>query len=106
MPARSRGRAPTAQHCIYALDPSMPSAFRADSSAQLDANCGLMVNSTSSSGMHTTSSANVTASVVNVHGNFVKESSSVINPTPNTYVDTERIRCTTFRRPRLARATT
>lgn len=83
------GAGANGQHCIYALDPSMPSAFRADSSSILDANCGVMVNSTSSSAMHLTSSANVTASVVNVHGDYVQESSSVVTPTPNTYVDTE-----------------
>ena len=77
------GAGANAQHCIYALDPSAPDAFRADSSVRLEATCGVVVNSTNATAMHTTSSAVVTASTFDVSGGYWRESSSIATPNPN-----------------------
>lgn len=80
------GAGANGENCIYALDESMPGAFQANSSANLDASCGIIVNSTSSSAMHLTSSVSVTATNVSVTGDYVTESNAYVSPTPQTSV--------------------
>ena len=78
------GAGANGQHCIYALEESEPDGFRMDSSARVQANCGVTVNSTSSQALHTQSSAVMNATNVDVTGGYYRESSSSVTPAPNT----------------------
>jgi hypothetical protein len=69
-------------NCVYVLDPSMDGAFQGNSSAVLDASCGIIVNSTDSDAMRTSSSAQVIATNVSITGGYAIASSSSITPTP------------------------
>jgi hypothetical protein len=90
VPARAvAGVGATGRNCVYVLDPEAPGAFTANSSAVLDADCGMIVNSRQNNAMYTTSSARVEAASVSVTGGYEQQSSSIIDPTPVTGVPPE-----------------
>jgi hypothetical protein len=76
------GAGANGEYCFYVLDPSMDDAFHAGSNADLNANCGVMVNSNSSRAMRTSSNSSVTASHVSVTGNY-RMDGGLITPTPD-----------------------
>ena len=55
------GGGANSSNCVYVLDPTMEGAFLATSSAQLNASCGIMVNSTHPAAMSLNSSTVITA---------------------------------------------
>ena len=67
------------KHCIYGLEETDRDAFSYNSSARLEADCGLIVNSSDPRGTHLTSSANVSVDAASLTGAYVEESSSVLN---------------------------
>src|SRR5687767_9865244 len=73
------------EYCVYVLDPSMNDAFLASSNAVLNANCGIMVNSSDSSALRSSSNSSVTASHISVTGNYV-DAGGLITPTPEIEV--------------------
>jgi hypothetical protein len=77
------------QNCVYVLDPAMNGAYQGNSSAILDADCGVIVNSRSSNAMTVSSSSQVHATSVSVTGNYQINSSGVITPTPDVGVPPE-----------------
>ena len=71
--------------CVYVLDPDMGGAFQMNSSAKLDATCGIIVNSSDSEAVTSTSSSSITATSVAITGGY-KLSGGSITPTPVTAV--------------------
>ncbi len=67
------------KNCIYVLEDTDVDAFSYNSSARLDADCGLRVNSSHSWGTHLTSNSNVSVETASLTGGYVEESSSVLN---------------------------
>jgi hypothetical protein len=72
--------------CILVLDPAAQNAFVASGAANVNATCGIAVNSTNSKAMVVSGSACVTASSIRVVGNYDGSSSCAIQPTPKTGV--------------------
>ena len=90
IPARAvAGVGANGKNCVYVLDPSMPAAFQGNSSAVLDASCGVIVNSNNRRAIAMSSSSMLQATSVSVTGNYETSSSSVITPTPQVGVPPE-----------------
>ena len=70
------------QGCIYALDESADQAFHVHDSV-LDLNCGIVVNSTSSSAMYAESGSDITATSIGVTGDYLYEDATSDWPAPN-----------------------
>jgi hypothetical protein len=73
--------------CILVLDPAAQNAFVASGSANVNATCGIAVNSTDSKAMVTSGSACVTGTFIRVTGSNVNSSSCPPQPTPKTGVN-------------------
>jgi Flp pilus assembly protein TadG len=85
VPARAvAGVGANGKNCIYALDPVADAALQVQASANLTANCGVIVDSTSYRALYTQSAATLTATEVSVTGNYQSESASVVQR-PNPY---------------------
>ena len=78
------GGGANSSNCVYVLDPTMEGAFLATSSAQLNASCGIMVNSTHPAAMSLHSSTVITAGDIAITGDYELNSSAVVSPTPYT----------------------
>lgn len=87
VPARAvAGVGASAQACIYALDTSMEAAFYADSSVEMNASCGIVVNSNHPNAMNLDSNADINASDIAITGGYTTESNATVSPTPTTGV--------------------
>jgi hypothetical protein len=90
VPARAvAGVGANGRNCVYVLDPSAPGAYQGNSSAILNADCGMIVNSNNPNAMTVSSSSIVEASSVSVTGSYQINSSGSIAPTPQTGVPPE-----------------
>jgi Putative Flp pilus-assembly TadE/G-like len=90
VPARAvAGVGANGKNCVYVLDPSMPAAYQGESSAILDASCGVIVNSNNSRAITVSSSSVLQATSVSTTGNYQLNSSGRITPTPNVAVPPE-----------------
>ncbi len=70
--------------CILAMDPVAPAALLVRGTADINADCGLMSNSTASNGFQTEGSANVTGSWAGVSGAYVDNGTSgSMSPAPD-----------------------
>jgi Putative Flp pilus-assembly TadE/G-like len=69
--------------CIYVLDPSASGALSGSGSASINSGCGVLVNSTSSTGLTLSGSATITAPIIGVAGGY---SGAGYTPTPKTGV--------------------
>ena len=67
------------RNCIYVMEKNYEDAFSYNSSARLEADCGLRVNSSNSLGTHLTSNANVSVDTASLTGDYLEESSSVLD---------------------------
>lgn len=67
--------------CIFVLDPTALAAFGAGGTTVINSKCGIVVNSNHSSAMRLTGSACVTATIINITGNFAGSSCST-TPSP------------------------
>lgn len=72
--------------CIYVLDPTASGALTVSGSGSLRSGCGVVVNSSNTKAMVTSGSACVTASVINITGNYNSSSSCPLSPLPTTGV--------------------
>src|SRR5260370_9666217 len=78
-------QAQSCQPCILALDPHVNQSFNAGNNAQINLkNCGLRVNSDSSTAMYLTGSAHVKASAVQVVGGYSLANGGASTPTPTS----------------------
>ena len=73
-------------NCVYVLDPGIPGALQGDSNSVMNATCGVVVNSNSSTAMSLNSSASVNAGAVAVTGDYETTSSASVTPKPDTGV--------------------
>ena len=80
------GAGGNSQNCLYVLDPTMEGAFEANSNAQLNASCGVVVNSNDPAAMRMTSSTVVTTPGIGITGDYELLSSAVVSPEPTTGV--------------------
>ena len=74
----------TGDPCIIALDPDASDAFKHNGNPTLMTDCGIMVNSSSSTAMREVGAGCITASWVGITGGY---SGNCINPTPLTGID-------------------
>jgi hypothetical protein len=83
---RARAVAGTANdsNCIYVLHPNASAAFDIQSNTNLDAGCGVQVNSTSSSALSVTSGSLLSSTDIDVTGDYQALSGSTVSPTPDT----------------------
>jgi hypothetical protein len=70
--------------CVYALDPEMENAFQTQSSAELTAGCGFVVNSRHARALRAESSSKITGTSVSVTGGASVVASAKVNPTAQT----------------------
>jgi hypothetical protein len=77
----------TLPQCIVALNPNASGAISITGSADFDLNCGIYVDSSSSSALTVGGSADITASSIDVVGDVRQTGSSSLRPSPNTDAD-------------------
>ena len=69
--------------CIYVLDPTGSAAFDGSGTPDVEATCGIFINSNSPSAMSVGgTSAVINSSVINIVGNYSTHGHPTINPTP------------------------
>ena len=73
-------------NCIYALDPSAPSAVSDSGSASISSTCGVLVDSSASNGLALSGSGTMTAPTIGVVGGYTGGGASTYTPTPKTGV--------------------
>lgn len=73
-------------NCFYALDPSASGAFSVSGGVTVQVNCGVMVNSSSSTALSVTNGSKATATYFDVNGNYTVSGGSSISPAPMTGV--------------------
>jgi hypothetical protein len=72
--------------CIFVLDPTALAAFGASGSTIINSQCGIVVNSNHTRAMVISGSASITASTIDVTGNYSTSGSAFFTPTPTTGV--------------------
>jgi hypothetical protein len=87
--ARSVARQGPGSSCLYTLDPAASNAFSISGGATLAVNCGVIVDSSSSSALSASGGAQVTATSINVAGNYQSSGGAVLSPTPSAHVSPE-----------------
>ncbi len=73
-------------NCIYVLNPSAPSAFSANGNVDVNSSCGLLVDSSSSTGLSVVGNVQITAPSIGVTGGYSSGGNSSLTPTPKTGV--------------------
>jgi hypothetical protein len=86
--ARAVARPGNSGSCVFALDPSSPDALRAVGSTNVTTSCGITVNSNNLGAMTTSGTACVSATYIEVVGDYVNNSGCPPTPTPVTGVGT------------------
>lgn len=71
-------------NCIYVLNPTASDAFSANGNANVNSSCGLLVDSSSSSGMSANGSVSVKAPTIGVVGGYTATGGGSFTPTPTT----------------------
>ena len=79
------GAGANGKNCVYVLDPDMGAALDMQSSAKVDATCGIIVNSSDNDAVKMNSGASVKAASVSIAGGYQLGGGS-IDPTPVTGV--------------------
>jgi Flp pilus assembly protein TadG len=73
-------------NCIYVLNPSAPSAFSANGNVDVNSSCGLLVDSSSSTGLSVVGNVSITAPNIGVVGGYSAGGNSTLLPTPKVGV--------------------
>jgi len=73
-------------NCIYVLNPTASGAFSANGNVTVASRCGLLVDSSSSSGLSIVGNVSITAPTIGVVGGYSAGGSSTLTPTPKTGV--------------------
>jgi Putative Flp pilus-assembly TadE/G-like len=73
-------------NCIYVLNPSAPGAMSANGNVTVNSSCGLLVDSSSSSGLSVVGNVSITAPNIGVVGGYSVGGNSSLTPTPKTGV--------------------
>src|SRR5208337_2841231 len=82
--ARAVAIAPANSGCIYSLDPKKSDAFSVTGNVTVQSACGLLVNSSSSSGLYANGNITVNASTTGVVGGYSETGNVTFNPPPVT----------------------
>ena len=69
-------------NCIYVLNPSASGALSANGDVNVHSSCGLLVDSSSSSGLTAVGNVRVTAPAIGVVGNYTASGGASFTPTP------------------------
>ena len=73
-------------NCMYVLDPAASGALSANGNVTVQSGCGLLVNSSSSSGLTAVGSVTITAPNIGVVGGYSASGGAILIPTPKTAV--------------------
>jgi Flp pilus assembly protein TadG len=73
-------------NCIYVLNPSASGAFSANGNVTVSSGCGLLVDSSSSSGLTAVGNVSITAPTIGVVGNYTTTGGASLTPTPKVGV--------------------
>jgi hypothetical protein len=73
-------------NCIYVLNPSASGALSANGNVTIAIGCGLLVDSSSSTGLSVVGHVSITASTIGIVGGYSAGGSSTFTPTPKTGV--------------------
>jgi len=73
-------------NCIYVLNPSASGAFSANGNVTVNSGCGLLVDSSSSTGLSVVGNVSITAPTIGVVGGYSAGGNSTLSPTPKTGV--------------------
>ena len=73
-------------NCIYVLNPSAPGAMSANGNVTVNSSCGVLVDSSSSSGLSVVGNVSITAPNIGVVGGYSAGGSTSLTPTPKTGV--------------------
>src|SRR5580700_512625 len=73
-------------NCIYVLNPTASGAFSANGNVTVASSCGLLVDSSSSTGLSVVGHVSITAPTIGVVGGYSAGVSSTLTPTPETGV--------------------
>jgi hypothetical protein len=87
--ARSVARRAPGTTCMHILDPTASSAVSASGGAVVQVNCGVQINSSSNTALSVSGGARLTATQVNVVGNYSSSGGGVISPLPTIHVPAE-----------------
>jgi hypothetical protein len=69
-------------NCIYVLNPTASGAFSANGNVTVASGCGLLVDSSSSTGLSVVGNVTITAPTIGVVGNYTATGGAVLTPTP------------------------
>ena len=84
---RAVAYAGTGPNCIYVMDPTAAGALSASGSATVASSCGLIVDSSSTTGLLVAGTGvTITAPTIGVVGNYSASSGAALSPTPKTGV--------------------
>jgi hypothetical protein len=87
--ARAVARQESGTSCLYTLDPSSAGTLSASGGITVQANCGVVVNSSSSQAATISGGARVIATSVSIVGNYSVSGGGSISPTPVTGATSE-----------------
>ena len=73
-------------NCIYVIDPAAAGALSVNGNVSIQSSCGLLVDSSSSSGMTAVGNDTISATTIGVVGNYTSNGSVTFTPTPKTGV--------------------
>lgn len=73
-------------NCIYVMNPSAPGALSANGNINLQSGCGLLVDSSSSSGITAVGNVTINAPAIGVVGGYSITGGASLTPTPKTAV--------------------
>jgi hypothetical protein len=84
--ARAVARQGPGTDCLYALDPAASNALSASGGVAVQVNCGIIVDSSSATALSANGGAHVTATSIDVTGNYSLSGGAVLTPSPVTGV--------------------
>jgi hypothetical protein len=82
--ARAVSAAGNGPNCVYILDPSAASAASFIGNVTVQSSCGMLVDSTSSSGLYVDGNINITEPQTGVAGGYTSSGNVVFSPLPKT----------------------
>jgi hypothetical protein len=87
--ARAVARRGPSTTCMHVLDPAASSAVSASGGAVVQVNCGVQVDSSSNTALSVSGGARLTATQVNIVGNYSSSGGGIISPAPTIHVAAE-----------------
>jgi hypothetical protein len=73
-------------NCIYVIDPAASGALAVNGNVSVQSSCGLLVDSSSSTGLTAVGNDTISATTIGIVGNYSSNGNVTISPTPKTGV--------------------